>query len=193
MNKKYIALLSVLFLVSCASTTPPRSPENMCDILNEKPDWGIALEKTRDKWGAPPQIVLSILYQESSFKHDAKPPKDYFLGIIPMGRVSSAYGYPQAKDEVWGDYKKENQLSFVSRDNFADAVDFVGWYMHKSQSVNGTSKWDAYHQYLNYHEGWGGYSRGTYHSKGWLLNVAKKVQQRAEQYGAQYMSCRVSL
>jgi hypothetical protein len=29
----------------------------------------------------------------------------------------------------------------------------MGWYTHKAQRLNGTSKWDAYGQYLNYHEG----------------------------------------
>lgn len=28
----------------------------------------------------------------------------------------------------------------------------MGWYIQKSQRVNGVSKWDAYGQYLNYHE-----------------------------------------
>ena len=30
----------------------------------------------------------------------------YFLGIIPLGRESSAFGYAQALDGTWTDYKK---------------------------------------------------------------------------------------
>lgn len=179
-----------VLLAACASTTPPSSPDNMCDILQEKPSWREALEKSRERWGAPPQIVLSIIYQESSFKHDAKPPKDYLLWIIPWGRISSAYGYPQAKDEVWGEYKEQTGRSFASRDDFEDVADFVGWYMDKAQKINNTSKWDAYSQYLNYHEGWYGFQRHTYANKTWLKNTAAKVRSRAERYGAQYMSCR---
>ena len=55
--------------------------------------------------------------------------------------------------------------SWASRDDFADALDFMGWYTSKSQKVNGISKWDAYNQYLNYHEGWGGFSRGSHLQK----------------------------
>ncbi len=186
----YLFPLIAGLLAACASTTPPSKPENMCEIVQEKPDWGKALEQSREKWGAPPQVILSIIYQESSFKHDAQPPMSYFLGIIPLGRKSSAYGYPQAKDEVWGDYKKQTKNSSADRDDFADAVDFIGWYMSKTQQVNGVSKWDAYSQYLNYHEGWTGYAQQTYESKGWLKNVAQRVKERAERYGAQYAQCR---
>ena len=133
---------------------------------------------------------MAMMYQESSFRHDARPPKNYLLGIIPWGRVSSAYGYPQAKDEVWSDYVKQNDRFMASRSDFSDAVDFMGWYIDKAQKINGVSKWDAYAQYLNYHEGWGGYSRQSHQSKAWLLNVAQKVKSRADTYGSQYLACK---
>lgn len=65
----------------------------------------------------------------------------------------------------------------------------MGWYIQKSQRVNGVSKWDAYGQYLNYHEGWGGYRNRSYDAKPWLKNVSQKVQSRASLFGAQYRSC----
>ncbi|WP_432784934.1 hypothetical protein AAEX37_01855 [Oligella sp. MSHR50489EDL] len=179
-----------LLLSACASNTaPPSQPENLCAIFNEKPDWHRAALKSHEKWRVPPQILMAIVYQESGYRHDARPPRQWFLGIIPTGRASSAYGYPQAKDEVWSDYKRENS-SFASRSNMADALDFIGWYSNKAQQINGTSKWDPYHLYLNYHEGWGGYRRGTYKNKGWLLRIASAVQERSERYGAQYAQCR---
>ena len=130
----------------------------------------------QQRWGAPVQVPMAMMYQESSFKHDALPPRYYFLGFIPWGRVSSAYGYAQAKDETWADYKREAGGWGASRDDFADALDFMGWYIQKSQRVNGVSKWDAYGQYLNYHEGWGGYRNRSYDAKPWLKNVSQKVQ-----------------
>lgn len=136
---------------------------------------------------------MAIMYQESSFRHNAQPPRRYLLGFIPWGRVSTAYGYAQAKDETWADYKREAGSMFASRDNFGDALDFMGWYMDKTQRVNGTSKWDAYAQYLNYHEGWGGYRNGSHKRKAWLLRTAATVQSRAERFGAQYRSCEKSL
>ena len=184
--------MALAALGGCASTAPPSSPGNLCEIFAEKPSWHKALLEVQEKWRVPPQIIMAMMYQESSFRHDARPPKNYLLGIIPWGRVSSAYGYPQAKDEVWSDYLKQNDRFMASRSDFSDAVDFMGWYMDKSQKINGVSKWDTYAQYLNYHEGWGGYSRKSHQSKTWLLNVAQKVKNRADTYGRQYMACKPS-
>ena len=188
---KYLMLVGVCLLLSACATnkTPPSQPENICAIFNEKPDWHRAAIKSHQKWRVPPQILMAIVYQESGYRHDARPPRRWFLGIIPTTRASSAYGYPQAKDEVWGDYKRENS-AFASRSNMSDALDFIGWYADKAQQLNGVSKWDPYALYLNYHEGWGGYRRGTYKNKGWLLRVARIVQDRSERYGAQYAQCR---
>lgn len=65
--------------------------------------------------------------------------------------------------------------------------------MNKTYSVNRVSKWDAYGQYLNYHEGWGGYRQRSYDAKPWLKTVSQKVQTRASLYGAQYKSCEQEL
>jgi hypothetical protein len=137
--------------------------------------------------------MLAMMYQESSFKADARPPMQYFLWFIPTGRASSAYGYAQAKDEVWEEYQDQSGNGWSDRDDFADAIDFMGWYTSKSQRINGTSKWDAYNQYLNYHEGWGGFSRGSYRQKSWLLPVARKVEARSRRYAQQMHSCRDEL
>ena len=69
----------------------------------------------------------------------------------------------------------------------------MGWFIYKSQKINKTSKWDAYNQYLNYHEGWGGFKRKSYLKKKWLMAVAKKVDSRAKRYGAQLKKCESSL
>lgn len=184
--------LAAALLAGCAAS-PPADPENICAIFREKPDWHRAALKVQEKWGAPVQVPIAMMYQESAFRHDARPPRRYLLGIIPWTRPSSAYGYAQAKDETWADYRREAGGMFSSRDDFADALDFMGWYMDKSQRVNGVSKWDAYGQYLNYHEGWTGYRNRSYDSKGWLIGVARQVQARAERFGAQYRSCEQEL
>lgn len=189
MPARLALLICLLALAGCASTRPPGDPENICAIFREKPDWHDAALKVQEKWGAPVQVPIAMMYQESSFKHDALPPRYYFLGFIPWGRVSSAYGYAQAKDETWSDYRREAGGWFSSRDNFADSLDFMGWYMSKTQRINGISKWDAYGQYLNYHEGWTGYRNRSYERKAWLQRVARQVQARAERFGAQYKQC----
>jgi len=184
---------AAVFLMAGCATTPPSNPENICEIFREKSGWHKAAAKTQRKWGVPPQVTLAVVYQESSFRHDALPPRRYLLGFIPWGRVSSAYGYAQAKDETWADYQREAGGWFASRDDFSDALDFMGWYMDKAQRLNGTSKWDAYGQYLNYHEGWTGYRQRSYDRKPWLKRVAAGVQARAERFGAQYRSCKDNL
>ena len=55
------------------------------------------------------------------------------------------------------------------------------------------SKWDSYKQYLAYHEGWGGYSRGSFKKKPDLIRVAKKVKKQSEIYGSQLKKCEKKL
>ena len=187
-----LSSLAAVVLSSCASS-PPKSPDNLCDIFEDKPHWYKAAKKSAAKWGGPIHVPMAIMYQESSFKRKARPPMEYFLGIIPTGRASNAYGYSQALKGTWAEYQKDAGSAFSDRDNFANAYDFIQWYMHKTHTRNKVSKWDAYAQYLNYHEGQGGYSRGSYKSKTWLLNVAKRVDQRSKRYSTQLLSCKDSL
>jgi hypothetical protein len=191
--RKYPFLLVLLLLLGGCATSPPSHTGNLCEIFREKPDWFEAARDVQEKWGVPPQVPMAMMFRESSFRADALPPRYYFLGFIPWGRVSSAYGYAQAQDGTWADYQREAGSWFSSRDDFADALDFMGWYIDKTHRINGISKWDAYGQYLNYHEGWTGYRNHSYAGKGWLIRVARKVQARAERYGAQYRSCEAEL
>ncbi|WP_354623297.1 hypothetical protein [Psychromonas sp. MME2] len=191
-NKKILlSLLLTLFVTACA-TPPPKNPDNICHIFFENRDWYEASKDMNKKWGTPIHVPIAMMYQESSFKHDAAPPMQYFW-FIPIGRASDAYGYAQAKTMTWDDYKRETGSSWASRDDFADAVDFMGWFTSKTHKVNGISKWDAYRQYLNYHEGWGGYKKQSYNKKPWLIKVARKVDNRAKQYSSQLKGCQENL
>lgn len=134
-------------------------------------------------------MQLAIIYQESRFRARAKAPKDTLLGFIPWGRKSSAYGYAQVKDTTWEWYIDKTGNWGADRDDFEDVTDFIGWYGNKSHRRLGISKWDAYRQYLAYHEGHGGYARKTYLKKPWLIRVARKVKRRAERYRAQIARC----
>ncbi|BDM65382.1 hypothetical protein NFHSH190041_28340 [Shewanella sp. NFH-SH190041] len=189
---RILTALVLMQLAGCAAS-PPRDPDNICAIFTEHRSWYDAAKDTREKWGVPVHVPLAMMYQESSFRHDAAPPMEYFLGFIPIGRVSSAYGYAQAKTMTWDDYVRETDNSWASRSNFSDAMDFMGWFIYKTHQINGVSKWDARDQYLNYHEGWGGYRRGTYKAKPWLIKVAAKVDQRARRYATQYRGCKKEL
>jgi len=138
-------------------------------------------------------IAMSIMHQESSFKHRARPPRRYLLGIIPWRRPSSAYGYAQAVDGTWLEYVRATGDYSRKRSNFADATDFIHWYMNEASTRNKVAKSDAYSLYLNYHEGTAGFQRGTYKKKPWLEEVASKVQSRADNYRAQYAGCKDSI
>lgn len=177
-----------MVLVAC-STTPPRNINNSCEIFYDKDDWYHDAKASYKTWGVPIHVQLAIIHQESSFKYDAKPPKDYLLGFIPWGRKSSAYGYAQVKDETWDWYIDKTGNWGADRDDFADAVDFIGWYGNLTHKTLGISKWDARNQYLAYHEGHGGYKRKTYTKKPWLVQVAAKVEKNAARYRAQLAKC----
>lgn len=186
-------IVSLLVLTSCA-TSPPKNAHNLCEIFQEKRDWYDAAVDMNEKWGVPIHVPMAMMYQESSFRDDALPPRDYILfGLIPWGRVSSAYGYSQAKTPTWDDYIRETGNSGADRDDFDDAIDFMGWFISKTYKINGVSKWDAYAQYLNYHEGWGGYKRRTYNKKAWLKKVAKRVKDRSSTYSNQLKGCKDDL
>ncbi len=186
-------VVGLSILLQACSTSPPAHPDNICQIFEEKADWYDAALDAREKWGVPVQVPMAMMYQESSFKEDAEPPMEYFLGFVPTGRASSAYGYSQAKTLTWKDYERETGNTWSSRDDFDDAMDFMGWFIYKTHKINKVSKWDAYNQYLNYHEGWGGFRRKTHNNKKWLLKTARKVSQRAKRYSAQYRRCKDDL
>jgi hypothetical protein len=188
-----IIMASTITLGAC-TTNPPQNISNICDIFTEKRDWFETAIDMKEKWGVPIHVPMAMMYQESSFKAEARPPKDYFFfGLIPWGRISSAYGYSQAKTLTWDDYKRETDNSWAERSDFSDAIDFMGWFISKTNKLNGVSKWNAELQYLNYHEGWSGYSRGSYNQKVWLKNVAKIVHSRSLEYATQLRTCEEEL
>ncbi|MGY9024971.1 MAG: transglycosylase SLT domain-containing protein [Candidatus Pelagibacterales bacterium] len=182
-------LLIGLILSGCASK-PPQQQENICQIFKDKSSWYRLVNRSEEQWGAPIHVQMSILRQESSFQNRVKPERTKLLGLIPWKRKSSAFGYSQAIDSTWNWYKKEENRPLASRVNFADAVDFTGWYINKTYKINGIKKNDAYNQYLAYHEGHGGYKNKTYKNQQWLINTAKIVDKRSKKYKQQLDKCK---
>ena len=185
---KAIALLCAVFLAAC-STTPPKNINDICEIFREKGGWYDDAKDSFERWGVPIHVQLAIIYQESHFKYDARTEMQYFLWFIPIGRKSSAYGYAQVKDATWEWYMKSTDNWGADRDDFDDSVDFIGWYGKRSYDTLKISKWDAYNQYLAYHEGQGGYRKKSYKMKPWLIKVAKKVDRLAKTYHTQLSRC----
>lgn len=182
----FIMLLSLSF---CAcSTSPPKQPKDLCAIFKEKKNWYNDAQEVFDKRKVPINIPMAFIYHESGYVDDARPPMRWFL-FIPYGRGSSAYGYPQAQDPVWDEYVDEEGGFFSSRDDFADALDFVSWYILKTNKVNGVKITDVYNQYLNYHEGWGGFKKKSYKKNKSLIKLAKNVEKTASEYARQMRNC----
>jgi len=187
-----LLLLAVLGLSMC-STRPPSDSENICQIFREKSGWHKGVKKSSEKWGIPIHVMMATIYQESRFVGNAKPPRKKLLGFLPGPRPSSAYGYAQVLDETWDYYQKQTGQWGKDRDDFGDAVDFIGWYYKQSIIRNKLSAYDAYNLYLTYHEGHGGFSRGSFNKKPWLKKVAQKVSVNAKRYSSQYAGCKKAL
>ena len=189
---RLLLLMAGLMLVGC-TTSPPKNVDNICDIFEEKSGWYDDAEDASDEWGTPIPVMMAIMYQESRFQAKAKPPRKKILGFIPGPRPSSAYGYSQAKKSTWKDYKRSAGRYGSDRDDFGDAIDFVGWYNYQSYKRSGISRKDTYSLYLAYHEGHGGFNRGTYRKKKWLMGVARKVEGKANTYQKQLLGCEEKL
>ena len=182
----------LVMMAGCGSAnfTAPRNLDDACSIFDQRPAYQKAMEKTERKWGVPVHVQMATIYQESKFVANARTPYQYVLGVIPMGRQSSAYGYSQALDATWKEYRRDTRNRGGRRDDIKDATDFIGWYMAESRALLGISTADASSQYLAYHEGRAGFARGDHKSKPWLRRIAREVDARADLYKAQLQVCR---
>lgn len=182
------ALIAFALLSACA-TSPPEQVDNVCDIFREKSGWYEDAKESRARWGVPISVSMAFMHQESRFVATAKPPRKKLWGVIPGPRPSDAYGYSQAKDSTWEWYQRSTGNYGADRDDFGDAIDFVGWYNNVSHKELGIDKQDAFRLYLAYHEGHGGYRKQSYRSKDWLVDVARKVDRQAKRYNSQLQEC----
>ena len=183
----WIALVTML-LAGCA-TAPPQRPDNLCAVFQEKGSWYKAARKARKKWDLPVPLGMAFIHRESSFRSDARPERRRLFGILPGRRPSSAFGYAQATDEAWADYKKATGARFAERDEIDDALDFIGWYNDRSHRQLGMSKSDAYRLYLAYYSGPTGYAKGTWRNSGAVKSYAQKVADRTARYRDQLKRC----
>ena len=192
---RYLKLALIGLVASCGGSrnySAPRDLENACAIAAERPAYINAMRQAERRWGVPVPVMMAAIHQESKFVGNAKTPHQFALGIIPIGRQSSAYGYSQALDGTWEEYVKETGNRRARRDDIRDATDFMGWYMNGTSRRLGVPVNDAASQYLAYHEGRSGFANGSHYSKGWLMGVSSRVDSRAQLYAVQLSSCRRS-
>ena len=79
----------------------------------------------------------------------------------------------------------------ATRARFKDSVDFIGWYINKTEKLLKIPKTDVYRQYIAYHEGWGNYK--NYKNNGKVIILAKRVKEQANQYRKQLTQCQKRL
>ena len=183
----------LLLLGSCSGPgefSAPRNLDDACSIVSERPHYLRAFRAAERKYGVPVPSMMAIIYQESKFIGNNRTPHQYALGVIPVGRQSSAFGYSQALDGTWREYQEGPGGRSARRDDIDDATDFMGWYMVQTVEETGVPINDTRNQYLAYHDGRTGYLRGTWRSKSWLIRIAGEVEARAVMYDQQLRSCR---
>ncbi len=190
--KLTLLLLAAILLTSCVSA-PPSDVNNVCSIFRQNPKWYRASVDVEHRWKVPVHVQMAIIHQESKFNARARPPRKKIIGFIPWARPSTAYGYTQALNTTWDNYRQTDGGIWSSRTSFSDGVDFIGWYANQAHRKAGISRADAYSLYLAYHEGVGGYQRRSYLKKSWLPPVARKVRARAALYSMQLNSCKGQL
>ena len=191
MSRFFRTAVLLLFVAACGSGNyaAPRNLDDACSIVDQRPAYLKAMNRAQSRWGIPVEVQMATIYQESKFVGNARTPYRYALGIIPQGRLSSAYGYSQALDATWDEYRDDTGRRRARRDDIGDAADFMGWYMAESSEELGIAPGDAGSQYLAYHEGRAGFARGSYRSKAWLRRIAREVDARADLYGRQLLAC----
>ena len=185
----FFAALAAVMLAGCASR-PPSNSENLCEIFKERSRWHRAAKTAEKRWKIPTPVMMAVMYKESSYVANARPPRSRLLWVIPWKRSSSAYGFAQATDAAWSDYLRDTRNRSADRDDFADAIDFVGWYLNRSHRHLNIARDDAHSLYLTYYAGMGGYARGTWRNNDWLKDAAARVDKRSSRYARQLAGCR---
>ena len=191
---RMLAFASLFVLATCSFFTdfdPPANLDNACSIVQQKPDWYFEMRNVERRWNLPTSVQMAILWQESKFAARARPPRTELFGIIPWRRQSSAYGFAQVVDGTWEWYKERTGQRFVSRTDFGDAVEFMGWYTDITTEKYGVAKSDVRNQYLAYHEGHAGFGRQSYREKRWLMDIAANLVSRDQMYRQQLNGCRL--
>jgi hypothetical protein len=191
--KKLIISAALATSLTACSTPPPNNAHNLCKVFRQYPSWFWAAQKVQKKYKVPISVQMSIIYQESSFRSHAKPPRRKLFGFIPWTRPTSAYGYAQVVDPTWKHYQRATGRYDADRHHFDDAINFIGWYSTQVKRRAKVSPSNPKALYLAYHEGIGGYMRGTYKRKPWLVKISNNVARKSWVYHKQLMGCMNSL
>jgi len=189
--QRALFIVALLMLGSCA--TAPTRINDVCAVFDQRDgwfnSWHGAAKSTEREFGVPVPILMATVYTESGFNARAKPPRTKLLGFIPWKRASTAFGYSQALDGTWTRYQSETGRWYARRNDFGDAIHFIGWYHAKSHQVNGIALNDTYNLYLAYYLGHAGYSKGLGRTNAQAQQAARRAANMAMKYAAQMQAC----
>lgn len=189
----FLSATIALLVIFAGCATAPSRINDVCAVFEQKDgwfdNWYGAASKTEREYGVPVPILMATIRKESGYDAYSRPPRTRLLGFIPWKRPSSAYGYSQALDGTWARYKRETGKFTADRNNFADAVNFVGWYHSQSHEMNGIELNDAYHLYLAYYFGHSAFARGDWKNNAGMQKVARNTAEMAYSYGTQMQAC----
>ncbi len=183
-----LAVVVLQLLVGCKTVVV--DIDDLCSIYQQQPQWADAARQAESRWGVPQTLLMAVIRYESSFVGDAEAPRRRYFGLIPGERLSTAYGYSQALDQTWAEYRQRTQHTDAERDDFSDAIHFVGWYLNRAHRSLQIDRDDGYHLYLAYHEGHRGFLRRDYEQKERLRTVARNVEATRRLYQRQLNRCR---
>lgn len=189
---RVIAVFVLMYPLTSGESLPVHRGD-LCALFAEKPEWYRAMNTSAERWGVSVGLQMAVMKHESDFYSKARPPRRRLWGLLPWKRPSTAYGYGQVLDATWSDFRQRQGQSGARRDRFSDVAGFMGWYLHRLHHATGVAKDDAYGLYLAYHEGPGGYARGSYESKTWLQRTARQVAEQSRRFQTQLATCDGSL
>ncbi|MCF3934772.1 transglycosylase SLT domain-containing protein [Acuticoccus sp. M5D2P5] len=191
--KPLLIVLGLLALAGCGST-PPSSINDVCQVFSQRDgfftNWYGDARKVERRYGIPVHVLMATMRVESGFDGDARPPRRKVLGVVPWKRQSTAFGYSQALNGTWKQYREETGNGMARRTNFSDSIDFIGWYYSKTVTKYGVPPDDAFNLYLSYRYGWTGYSRGNWRYNDGARKSAARTANFADDYARQLSTCR---
>ena len=80
-----VLLAALIPLAGCGTASPPTRQADICEVFRQYPDWYDYARKSASRWGTPIHVQMSFVRHESSYRGDARPPRQWFW-FIPLGR-----------------------------------------------------------------------------------------------------------
>lgn len=189
-----LTIASLVELSGCSVGHKLYNIDNACAIFAQRNgffnNWYKDAREASLRYRIPIPILLATIKGESDFRATARTRWHKIFGIIPWGRISSAYGYAQALNGTWVQYEKSSGHHYASRSSFADSIDFVAWYYRNAVIHAHINPNDAYNLYICYVIGWEAFKRqGAAGATQAIRNKAREVAMQAQQYHLQLRSC----